>query len=225
MMNLNLRAASGLLFLLIVMGALLFLPAWTLDYWQAWVFLATFGASASAITVYLMEKDRALLKRRVHAGPTAEQDTGQRIASSIASIGFVAILVVSALDHRARWSTAPAVAAIAGDVLVALGFAIVFLVFKENPFTSAVIEVAQEQKVISSGPYAVVRHPMYSGALVLLLGMPVALGSWWGLSGLVLMMPALLWRLLAEEAFLATSLSGYSAYRETVKYRLLPFVW
>lgn len=225
MMSLNLRAASGLLFLLVVMGTALFLPAWTLEYWQAWVFLATFGASASAITVYLMKKDRALLERRVHGGPTAEKDTGQRSASSIASIGFVAILVVSALDHRARWSTVPPGAAIAGDILVALGFAIVFFVFKENPFTSAVIEVAQEQRVISSGPYAVVRHPMYSGAVVLLLGMPVALGSWWGLSGFVLMMPALLWRLLAEETFLATSLSGYAAYRESVKYRLVPFVW
>ncbi|HEV2737249.1 MAG TPA: isoprenylcysteine carboxylmethyltransferase family protein [Candidatus Elarobacter sp.] len=116
-------------------------------------------------------------------------------------------------------------AAIAGDVLVALGFAIVFLVFKENPFTAATIEVAPAQTVVSTGPYAVVRHPMYSGALVLLLAMPVALGSWWALSGVILMMPALLWRLLAEETFLAKRLSGYSAYRDTVKYRLVPFLW
>ncbi|HEY6235424.1 MAG TPA: isoprenylcysteine carboxylmethyltransferase family protein, partial [Candidatus Elarobacter sp.] len=214
MMKLNLRAAGGLVFLLMVMGALLFLPAWTLDYWQGWVFLAVFGASASAITVYLMKEDPALLERRVHGGPTAEKDAGQRTASSIASIGFVAILVVSALDHRARWSTVPPGAAIAGDVLVAVGFAIVFFVFKENPFTSATVEVAPDQNVISTGPYAVVRHPMYSGALVLLLAMPVALGSWWGLSGIALMMPALVWRLLAEESFLAKSLSGYSAYRD-----------
>ena len=224
-MSLNLRAASGLLFLLIVMGTLLFFPAWTLDYWQAWAFLAAFGASALAITVYLMKEDPALLERRMLAGPTAEKDAGQRIASSIASVGFVAILVVSALDHRARWSTVPLAAAIAGDVLVTLGFAIVFLVFKENPFTSATIEVAPEQAVISTGPYAVVRHPMYSGALVLLLAMPVALGSWWGLSAIILMMPALLWRLLAEETFLAKSLPGYSEYRDTVKYRLVPFLW
>ena len=225
MMSLNLRAASGLLFLLIVMGTLLFLPAWTLDYWQAWVFLTVFGASALAITVYLMKEDPALLERRMLGGPTAEKDAGQRIASSIASAGFVAILVVSALDHRARWSTVPLAAVIAGDVLVALGFAIVFLVFKENPFTSATIEVAADQRVISTGPYAVVRHPMYSGALVLLLAMPVALGSWWGLSGVILMVPALLWRLLAEETFLAKSLPGYSEYRDTVKYRLVPFLW
>lgn len=106
-MSLNLRAAGRLVFLLMVMGALLFLPAWTLDYWQAWVFLVAFGASALAITVYLMKEDPALLERRMLAGPTAEKDAGQRIASSIASVGFVAILVVSAFDHRARWSTVP----------------------------------------------------------------------------------------------------------------------
>ena len=119
----------------------------------------------------------------------------------------------------------PPGAAIAGDVLVVLGFAIVFFVFRENSFTSATIEVAPHQEVISTGPYRVVRHPMYGGALVLLLGMPIALGSWWALSGVVLMMPAILWRLLAEEAFLAKSLPGYSAYRETVRYRLVPFLW
>ena len=224
-MSLNLRAAGGLLFVLIVMGALLFLPEWTLDYWQAWVFLAVFGASALAITVYLMKKDPALLERRVHGGPTAEKETSQKIVSSIASVAYVAILVVSALDHRSRWSTVPASVAIAGDVLIALGFTIIFFVFKENPFTSATIELAAGQKVISTGPYAVVRHPMYSGSLVYLLSMPIALGSWWGLSAVMLMTPVLMWRLLAEETFLAKNLPGYPEYRDTVKYRLVPFLW
>lgn len=225
MMSLNLRAASGLLFVLIVMGALLFLPEWTLDYWQAWAFLAVFGASALAITVYLMKKDPALLERRVHGGPTAEKETSQKIVSSIASVAYVAILVVSALDHRSRWSTVPLSVVIAGDVLIALGFTVIFFVFKENPFTSATIELTADQKVISTGPYAVVRHPMYSGSLVYLLSMPIALGSWWGLSAVILMTPVLIWRLLAEETFLAKSLPGYSEYRDKVKYRLVPFLW
>jgi len=224
-MSLNLRAASGLLFVLIVMGALLFLPEWTLDYWQAWAFLAVFGASALAITVYLMKKDPALLERRVHGGPTAEKETSQKIVSSIASVAYVAILVVSALDHRSRWSTVPLSVVIAGDVLIALGFTVIFFVFKENPFTSATIELTADQKVISTGPYAVVRHPMYSGSLVYLLSMPIALGSWWGLSAVILMTPVLIWRLLAEETFLAKSLPGYSEYRDKVKYRLVPFLW
>jgi protein-S-isoprenylcysteine O-methyltransferase Ste14 len=225
MMSLNTRAAGGLLFVLIVMGTLLFLPAWTLDYWQAWVFLAVFGASALAITVYLMKKDPALLERRVHGGPTAEKETSQKIVSSIASVAYIAILVVSALDHRARWSTVSLSVVIAGDVLIALGFTIIFFVFKENPFTSATIGLAAGQKVISTGPYAVVRHPMYSGALVYLFSMPIALGSWWGLSAVILMMPVLIWRLLAEETFLAKNLAGYPEYRDTVKYRLVPFLW
>jgi len=207
------------------MGALLFLPEWTLDYWQAWAFLAVFGASALAITVYLMKKDPALLERRVHGGPTAEKETSQKIVSSIASVAYVAILVVSALDHRSRWSTVPLSVVIAGDVLIALGFTVIFFVFKENPFTSATIELTADQKVISTGPYAVVRHPMYSGSLVYLLSMPIALGSWWGLSAVILMTPVLIWRLLAEETFLAKSLPGYSEYRDKVKYRLVPFLW
>lgn len=126
----NVKAIGGLLFVLIVMGTLLFVTAWTLDYWQAWTFLALFGASGLAITVYLMKNDPELLERRVRGGPAAEKETTQKIVMSIASIGFVAIFVVSALDHRSGWSTASAYAAIAGDVLVALGMTIVFFCFQ-----------------------------------------------------------------------------------------------
>lgn len=121
MKNLNIKAFGGLLSVLLVMGALLFLPAWTLNYWQAWTFLAVFGASGLAITLYLIKKDPKLLERRVQAGPTAEKETSQKIIQSITSVGFIAILVVSAFDHRLHWSTVPIYGAIAGDVLIALG--------------------------------------------------------------------------------------------------------
>ena len=225
MVSLSLRAFSGLFFLLVVMGALLFIPAGTLDYWQAWLFLAVFGVLGLAITVYLMREDPKLLERRMRGGPTAEKSTSQRIIMSIVSIGFIASFVVCGLDHRAHWSTLSPAVAIAADAVIVLGWTVIFFVFRENTFTAATIEVAPDQKVISTGPYAVVRHPMYSGSLIYLLGMPIALGSWWGLFVVIAMMPALLWRLVDEERFLAKNLPGYLRYQATVRYRLLPRIW
>jgi protein-S-isoprenylcysteine O-methyltransferase Ste14 len=225
MEHLHKKAFGGLLGLLVAMAALLFLPAWTLDYWQAWGFLAVFFGSALAITVYLMKNDPNLLERRVCAGPTAEKETSQKIIQSITSIGFIAMLVVPALDHRLHRSAVPLSASLAGDVLVALGFLIIFFVYKENTFASATIEVYAGQKVVSSGLYALVRHPMYMGGLFLFIGMSPALDSWWGLIVFLLITPALLWRIFDEEKLLIKNLPGYAAYREKVRYRLVPYVW
>jgi protein-S-isoprenylcysteine O-methyltransferase Ste14 len=176
MKELNIKAFSGLLFLLFVMAALLFISAWTLDYWQAWIFLAVFGASGLTITVFLMRRDPKLLERRVQAGPTAEKETSQKVIQSIMTVMFSAMLVVPALDHRFAWSFVPPYVSLAGDALVAIGCLIIFFVFKENSFASGTIELAPEQKVITTGLYTLVRHPMYSGALLYLVGIPVALG-------------------------------------------------
>ena len=225
MKGLKMKAFGGLLFLIVVLGALLFIPAGTFDYWQAWVFLAVFGLSTLAITLYLMKKDPGLLEKRVTAGPTAEKERSQKIVQSVASVAFAAIFIISALDYRFAWSMVPNYAAIVGDVLVALGLLAVFFVFKENSFTSATIEIDPEQKVISTGPYALVRHPMYAGAFVMLVGVPPALGSWWGLVAVIPLMFAIVRRLFDEEKFLAKNLMGYAEYQKMVKYRLVPFVW
>ena len=225
MTELNTKALGGLLCVLLVMAALLFIPAWTLDYWQAWAFLAVFGVSALATTLYLMKKDPKLLERRVYAGPTAEKEPSQKIIQSITSAGFIAMLVVAAFDHRFHWSEMSVYATVAGDVLVAIGFLIVFFVYKENTFASATIELAPEQKVISTGLYALVRHPMYMGGFFWLVGMSLSLASWWGLLVLLLIMPALIWRIVDEEKFLAKNLPGYWEYRTKVRYRLIPFLW
>jgi protein-S-isoprenylcysteine O-methyltransferase Ste14 len=225
MKDLNKKALGGLLWLLIVMAAALFLPAWSLRYWQAWTFLAVFSVSVLSITLYLMKNDPKLLERRVNAGPGAEKETSQRIIQTVASISFVIVIVFPAIDHRFGWSLVPAFVVAAGDAVVALGLLIVFFVFKENTFTSATIEVDAEQKVISTGPYALVRHPMYFGGLLMLLGMPLALGSWWGLFTVIPIALAIIWRLVDEEKFLAKNLPGYSEYRNKVRYRLLPFIW
>jgi protein-S-isoprenylcysteine O-methyltransferase Ste14 len=225
MNKLNKKAWLGLVFLAIAMGLLLFLPAGTARYWQAWVYLAVFFGASFLITLYLMKKDPALLERRLSAGPTAEKEKSQKIIMLFASIGFIALLVVSALDHRYKWSNVPLYMVIAGDVLTVVGFCIVFLVYKENTFTSATIEVAAGQKVISTGPYAVVRHPMYAGSLLYLLGMPFALGSFWSLFVFIAVIPFLMWRLFDEERFLSKNLPGYTDYSSKVRWRLIPGVF
>ncbi len=189
------------------------------------MFLAVFSASALAITAYLMRKDPKLLERRVRGGPFAEKEMGQKITQFVASISFVAVFVLSGLDHRFHWSTIAPGVVLAGDALVAVGLLIVFLVFRENTFASATIAVDADQRAVSTGPYAFVRHPMYVGGIVMLVGKPLALGSWWGLFAIVPITLAILWRLLDEERFFAESLPGYAEYRETVRYRLVPFLW
>ena len=225
MRNVNIRAFEGLLQLIVALAVLIFLPAWTLHYWQAWILVAVFVACTLAITIYLMRNDPALLERRLKAGPGAEQETSQKIIQALAIVAFISIFVVSALDHRFGWSSVPPYVVALGDILIALGFYFVFLVFRENTFASGTIEVGGEQKVITTGPYALVRHPMYIGALVMLFGVPLALGSWWGLLTIALMVLVIVWRLLDEEDFLAKRLAGYSEYQNQVRYRLLPFIW
>jgi protein-S-isoprenylcysteine O-methyltransferase Ste14 len=223
--NLIVKSFAGLAFLLVFMGAILFLSAGTLSYWQAWLYLATFGGSTLLITLYLIRYDQRLLEARVAAGPTAETQKTQQVFQSIAGFLFILVFVVAGIDQRYHWSNVPAVLTIIADVLVALGFYFVFLVFKENTYTSAVIEVAEGQKVISTGPYGIVRHPMYAGAALLLIVTPIALASWVALPFPLLLMISIGFRAVDEEKFLAANLSGYEAYRQQVRYRIIPYVW
>jgi protein-S-isoprenylcysteine O-methyltransferase Ste14 len=225
MKNLNARAWLALAVLAVVMGLLLFVPAGTVRYWQAWVYLSIFTGASALTTLYLMRRDPALLERRMSGGPMAEKRPAQKFIMLCTSIGFIALLVVPAFDHRFGWSAVPPGGVVAGDVLVAIGFYLIAQVYRETPFTSATIEVAENQKVISTGPYAIVRHPMYASASLYLLGTPLALGSYWGFVPIAAMMPFLIWRLFDEERFLARNLPGYTEYRKRVRHRLVPFVW
>jgi len=224
-MSENQKAFAGLFLLIAAVMAALFIPAGTLHYWQAWIFLAFYFVPALAISFYLMVKDPKLLARRMRGGPVAEKQTAQKIIMSIASVGFLALLVVPALDHRFGWSHMPASAAFAGNALMSIGWLAIFFVFRENSFSSATVEIADDQKVVSTGPYAWVRHPMYAGAVLMLLGMPVALGSWWGVAVLLAMLPAFVWRMFDEEKLLTENLPGYAEYRQRVRFRLIPGVW
>ena len=225
MNDLNKKALSGLLRFVIILAAVLFLPAWTFRYWQAWIFLSVFSACALATSLYVMKNDPKLLQRRMRAGPGSEKERSQQIIQLVATFAFIALIVFPPLDHRFAWSTVPPALVLGGDGLVALGFLIIFFVFRENSFASGVIEVNAEQKVVDTGPYALVRHPMYSGALVMLLGVPLALGSRWGLLLVIPITLVIVWRLLDEEAFLTRNLQGYSEYQAMVRYRLVPWIW
>src|SRR5262245_56447084 len=225
MKNLNTRAWLALAILAVVMGLLLFVPAGTVDYWQAWVYLSIFTGASVLTTLYVMKKDPALLQRRMSGGQAAEKRPAQKVIMLFTSIGFIALLVVPALDRRFAWSAVPLGGVVAGEVLVAIGLFLIARVYRENTFASATVEVAENQKVISTGPYAIVRHPMYASGSLYLFGTPLALGSYWGLVPIAAMMPFLIWRLLDEERLLAKDLAGYAEYQRRVRDRLVPFVW
>ena len=151
MKHLNIKALAGLLYVFIAVSALIFLPAWTLHYWQAWLYLAVFMISISAVFVYLIKNDPELLARRVN---NKEETKSQKVIHFFINLAFAAVIVIPALDHRFGWSAVPWYVVMVGDIFVELGILIIFFVFKENSFTAATIEVAADQKVISSGPYA-----------------------------------------------------------------------
>ena len=225
MSGLAIKSIGGFLQLLVFLGVVLFAPTWTMRYWQAWVYLAVFAGASALITAYLWKHDPKLLERRVNAGPAAEKEKSQKRIQALASLAFVSEMILPSADHRFGWSHVPLMFTIVGDILVLLGFFVVFLVFKENTFTSATIQLDPCQRVVSTGPYAFIRHPMYAGALILLFGTPIALGSWWGILMVIPMAFVLVLRLLDEEKFLRQGLPGYTDYCRRVKFRLAPMIW
>ncbi len=225
MSSLLVKTVLGFLFLMAMLALALFLPAGSRSFWQAWIYLADWAACVSLITAYLIKNDQELLAGRVKAGVAAETRTSQKIIQSVASLCFIALFIVPGLDYRVGWSHVPSVLSLIADGGVALGFLVVFLTFKENSYTRGTIEVSEKQQVITSGPYRFVRHPMYAGALFMLLVTPLALGSWVALPFSVLMILVIAIRLLDEERFLVKNLTGYSEYCQTVRYHLVPYVW
>lgn len=209
---------------LAVFGLLLFLPAGTFDYWQAWVFLAIYAVGVAS-SLYWGIRNPTVLQRRMRGGPAAETRAAQKLAMTGIFAAFAAVLVVSALDHRFEWSTVPTPVSVLGDVLVAAGLAMGILTVVQNSYAGANITVEAEQPVVSTGLYGFVRHPMYFSLVLMMIGIPLALGSCWGLAGLVVGVPSLALRILDEEDMLEHELAGYPDYARKVRYRLVPFVW
>jgi protein-S-isoprenylcysteine O-methyltransferase Ste14 len=220
------RAVQSTVAGFIALFAIIFVPAWTLSYWQGWLFFATLGTSTTLATIYIAIHNPKLFERRMTAGPAKETTRTQKLITSIGAPAFFVACAAMVFDHRFGWSPAvPALVSIAGNILIVLGLYIYHLVTKANTYAAATVVVAEGQTVCSTGPYAVVRHPMYAGAMLVFLGMPLALGSWWGL----LIVPAatalFAWRLLDEEKMLSDDLPGYTEYLQQVRYRLVPYIW
>jgi protein-S-isoprenylcysteine O-methyltransferase Ste14 len=209
----------------IVLGALLFIPAGTLSYWPGWAFIIVFSVMTNIIGLYLAIKDPETLARRVKAGPTKETRPIQRVLISLAVIALLAVLVVSALDWRLGWSNAPVWVIVLGNLLVAGGLYLTLVVLQQNRYAASTIETAAGQTVISTGLYGLVRHPMYLGALIMSVGVPLALGSYWGLLIILVVIPVLAFRISDEEKMLVGELAGYEDYRRKVRFRLIPAIW
>jgi protein-S-isoprenylcysteine O-methyltransferase Ste14 len=223
--NLIFPTLKGFLLGVVALGIVLFLPAWTLNYWQAWVFILVFIGLVSASGVYFSIKDPALIERRKQIEPTAQKSSGGKFNIIYVYTGIFGLLVLSALDHRFGWSQMSASVSIIGDGLIIIANVIWLYSKKENSFAGSGIKIYDGQKVITTGPYALVRHPNYVGDLFLFFGVPLALGSWWGLVIFALLIPLVVWMIHDEEKFLKKELSGYVEYMQKVKYRLLPYLW
>ena len=209
----------------VAMALLLFLPAWSLRYWQGWLFLVVFCGAGLVSTLYFLRTDPKLVERRMAAGPLAETEPAQKRIMAVTSVCFILAIMVPALDYRWQWSNVPTWLVIVGNIGVLASFYLIGLVLRQNSFAAATIRVEAGQTLVTTGAYAIVRHPMYAAALPLFFFTPLALGSYWGLLIALAMVPALMWRLLDEEKYLVRNLPGYEAYREKTPCRLIPLIW
>src|SRR5262252_4056509 len=218
MSNFYVRGILANLVTFAVLLACLFIPAGTFNYWQAWVFLAVFEGSAQALGIYFLIHDRKLVERRMNIGPVAEQRPAQKLISALFVLGFAGFVVLPAFDHRFGWSPVAPVVSVMASAMIVLSFLLFFVVMKSNSYAASTIQVENGQPVVSTGLYAYVRHPMYSGALLLLATMPLALGSWRSVLLILPFFPILVWRILDEEMFLRKNLPGYAEYLQRVRY-------
>jgi protein-S-isoprenylcysteine O-methyltransferase Ste14 len=201
---------------------LLFLPAGTFRWWEAWLYLTVLLVPLLFAVTYLLRVQPDLLERRMRL---REKEAVQRRILPVSWVFFLAAFIVPGLDHRFGWSDVPSAAVLVADALVLLGYLTVLAVFRANRYASRIVEVEEDQQVISSGPYARVRHPMYAGSLVLYLASPFALGSYWAFPFVLPIVWVIVARIANEEDVLTRELSGYAEYKQQVRYRLVPHVW
>jgi protein-S-isoprenylcysteine O-methyltransferase Ste14 len=205
-----------------VLGLCFFLPAGSLRYWQGWMYMGAIGLAVAAFGVYLFKHDISLLERRMR---TREKRKEQKLIIRLSIVFFPLIFCLPGLDKRFGWSQVPPAVEIAAMAAVLIGYWLVTVVFRANSYASRVVEVEKEQPVISSGPYAVVRHPMYAALIPFYLPTPLALGSYWALIPTALFLLIFIPRIKDEEEELLNNLDGYQEYVRKVKYRLIPRVW
>jgi len=206
-------------------AVLTFVSAGTVHFWQGWLYWGTFLLFTNVTGIYLRLRNPALLERRMRAGPTEESRPLEKAVMTALLVVWFGLAIVPGLDCRFGWSRVPASVSVIADLIVVGSFVIFLLVLHENAFAASTVTVEPGQRVISTGLYAHVRHPMYTGGLLLLFATPVALGSWRALIISALSVPILLARIFDEERTLSEELAGYDSYRRAVAYRLIPLLW
>lgn len=207
---------------ILIVGAFLFLPAWSFNFWQAWIFMGVLFIPLLFVAAYFLKHNPEFVVRRLQY---KEKEVRQKLIIKIANISFFIGFLMPGFDFRYGWSNIPVWLVIAGNIVVMVSYLFIFRVFKENSYASRIIEVQKGQKVISTGPYAVIRHPMYAGIIPMYLGIPFALGSYYELPFLIPVFIVIILRILNEEEVLKRDLKGYKEYTKKVKYRLIPGIW
>jgi protein-S-isoprenylcysteine O-methyltransferase Ste14 len=203
-------------------GIFLFLPAGSIRYYEAWIYAIALFIPMMVTVLYLMKYDPKLLERRMRF---REKEEKQKLIIRLSRLPFIFGFLIPGFDYRFGWSEVPVSIVIPANIIVMAGYFFVFLVFRENSYTSRIVEVEKEQEVITTGPYSIVRHPMYTGMLAMFLFTPVALGSWWAIIAFALWPVVLVYRIFDEERVLIKDLKGYKEYCEKTRYRLIPYVW
>ncbi|MBP3376717.1 MAG: isoprenylcysteine carboxylmethyltransferase family protein [Clostridia bacterium] len=221
-MKLLASALTKFIFGIVLVGALLFLPAWTFDYFGAWLFLGILFIPMMIMGIVMFIKSPSLLEKRL---TNKEKERAQKGVVGVSALMFLGGFILSAFDFRYGWSSVPLWLTITAAVIFLVGYALYAEVLRENAYLSRTVEVQEGQKVIDTGLYGVVRHPMYLATLLMFLPMPLVLGSFWGLIPFAIYPVAIIIRIINEEKVLSEGLVGYSEYRKKVKYRLIPFIW
>lgn len=206
----------------VCMGLFFFLPAGSFRFWEAWVYSVVLLIPMITTLTYLVRHDPALLERRMRL---KEKEEKQRIVVRLARLPFFIGFFIPGFDYRYDWSQVSVPVVVVANIIVFLGYFMVFLVFRENTYTSRIVEVEKDQQVITTGPYSIVRHPMYTGTILMFLATPLALGSWWALIAFIFWPIVLIFRIFNEEAVLHKDLPGYTEYCQKVRYRLIPYIW
>lgn len=220
--SLKKTAVSRVFAVYCIMGVMFFLPAGTLKYWEAWAYMGVIAVPMIFFGIYMFKHDPKFIERRMRV---KEKRQKQKLIIKLGFIPFLLAFLVPGFDRRFGWSDVPAFLIIVGLSGVLLGYLLTLYVFKTNSFASRIVEVEDEQKVITIGPYSVVRHPMYSSMILFYLFTPIALGSCWAVIPALFIIPVLIFRLMDEEKELLDSLKGYREYVQKVRYRLVPGVW
>jgi protein-S-isoprenylcysteine O-methyltransferase Ste14 len=214
--------AGHYLLAFILLAAFFFLPAGTLDYWQAWAYMAILLLPMAAVLLYYLKRDPELLERRMRR---KEKEKKQRAFIRLSLPIFLATFLLPGFDRRFGWSAVPAWLVIAADIVVLAAYLFFVRVMHENRFLSRVVEVVPGQTLVDTGPYAKVRHPMYAAVIPMYVFSPIALGSFWALIPASLLPLIILLRIFNEEKVLSQELAGYRKYARRVKYRLIPKIW